>query len=283
MSSVKRSEDNNIVLVITQTTEDEFHLKQQLGTHFDDLRYMSIHDGPEGWLESSPRAVVIACNSLAESERTYRHMLMHEVEAGADVPHRSVLMCQLEEAEEAYGICCEGLFDDYLVHKPIHDVWRIRYAVWQALTLAAWSRNPPPEKHDTRTRHHQRLKPRVMVVDDDEFTRDVYLEILEGHGFEVMLVDDGSKALATATQKLPNVIVMDVNMPGLDGIEATRQLRANRSTVGVPIIFASGRRDKSTVEACVRLGANAYITKPINEQKLMEKIRQHLPFERSLR
>ena len=189
-------------------------------------------------------------------------------------------MCQLEEAEDAYDLCVDGVIDDYIVFKPLHDVWRINLCVLQALEGPARKRPTGDAADADKQGKRQRMLPTVMVFEDDPFTREVYEDILEANGYNPILVDDGSQAMIAIDETFPNVIIMDINMPGLDGIETTKQLRSDKRTTGIPIIIASGRRDKATVEACVKLGANGYVTKPINVDKLLEKIRQHLPFDR---
>jgi signal transduction histidine kinase len=112
---------------------------------------------------------------------------------------------------------------------------------------------------------------RVLMVDDNADMR-AYLAQLLAPYFEVVTAQDGDSALAAAIAEPPDVIVSDVMMPGLDGLELVRALRANARTQDVPIVLLSARGDADRLDA-LRLGADDYLLKPIGARELVARVR----------
>ena len=119
-------------------------------------------------------------------------------------------------------------------------------------------------------------KPRILVVDDESFYREV-LENLMRNDYQVVTAENGEQALELAGQSpQPDMIVLDVVMPGIDGYEVCRRLKSNLQTEDIPIIFLTV---KSNVDDEVRgfnLGAVDYITKPMSPPIVMARVRTHL-------
>jgi PAS domain S-box-containing protein len=112
---------------------------------------------------------------------------------------------------------------------------------------------------------------RVLVVDDNADMR-AYLAQLLASYFEVVTAQDGDSALAAAIAETPDVVVSDVMMPGLDGLELVRALRANAQTQDVPIMLLSARDDAGRLDA-LRLGADDYLLKPVSARELVARVR----------
>jgi len=110
---------------------------------------------------------------------------------------------------------------------------------------------------------------RVLVVDDDATIRDVLRRYLERAGHEVVLAEDGPRALATAGQAGPDLVVLDVMLPGLDGIEVCRRLRA-MSPVPVVMLTALGEEDDRVLG--LEVGADDYVTKPFSPRELVLRV-----------
>ncbi|HSN92324.1 MAG TPA: response regulator, partial [Anaeromyxobacteraceae bacterium] len=101
----------------------------------------------------------------------------------------------------------------------------------------------------------------VVLAEDSLATREVLRVLLEEHGFRVRLAGDGEEALARVGERLPDVVVSDVNMPRRDGLSLTRELRRRTETARVPVILLTSRDDEASRSAGARAGADAYLVK----------------------
>src|SRR5712691_11215646 len=106
--------------------------------------------------------------------------------------------------------------------------------------------------------------PRILVVDDSETNRDIIVTRLEAHGYEMLQAADGEEALAAVTQHHPDLVLLDVMMPNLDGIEACRRLKSNDDLAFMPVILVTARADPKNVVEGLEAGADEYLTKPID-------------------
>jgi two-component system, OmpR family, response regulator len=110
----------------------------------------------------------------------------------------------------------------------------------------------------------------VLVVDDEAHIRDVVQYALEREGFRVTLVADGASALDRIDSIEPDLVVLDVMMPGLDGLEVCRRIRARRR---VPILFLSARSDEIDRVVGLELGGDDYLAKPFSPRELVARVR----------
>lgn len=118
-------------------------------------------------------------------------------------------------------------------------------------------------------------KPIILVVDDDGPILALMRNLLKEFGFHPVTADDGAQAITTAQQQRPAVVLLDKNMPGMDGAEVIRALRGTPGLEHVPILMLSGERlTRSELED---LGADDAILKPFDIPVLIEQIRRHLP------
>ncbi len=114
---------------------------------------------------------------------------------------------------------------------------------------------------------------KIMVVDDSPTER-AYLEgLLKKKGFEVILVDSGEAAIERSKTDRPDLILMDVVMPGLNGFQATRAITRDESTKHIPVIICTTKDQETDKIWGLRQGAKDYVTKPINEGDLIDKIK----------
>jgi len=131
------------------------------------------------------------------------------------------------------------------------------------------------ELHSLASRRQPDSK-RILVVDDDDFQRKVLSSILVSEGYDPDFAASGEDALESIRHSRPNLILMDILMPGMDGLEATRQIKADPALAAVPIIIISGQNQRETVLECVTSGAADYIVKPYNKATLISKIEEAL-------
>ncbi len=117
----------------------------------------------------------------------------------------------------------------------------------------------------------------VLYVEDNEFNRKIVRQLLAATTYRLLEATDGEQGVATAVETLPDLILMDIQLPKLSGLEATRQLRQEPKTAGIPIIvvtsFALSGDDQKAQEA----GASAYLAKPYSPRELLALIRKLAP------
>jgi twitching motility two-component system response regulator PilH len=118
--------------------------------------------------------------------------------------------------------------------------------------------------------------PRVLIVDDSPTETYKFKEILEKNGFDIITADNGADGVAVARQELPDVVLMDVVMPGLNGFQATRQISKNEETKHIPVIIVTTKDQETDRVWGKRQGASDYLTKPVDESLLMETIKRVL-------
>jgi len=118
--------------------------------------------------------------------------------------------------------------------------------------------------------------PRILVVEDDEANRELVTRVLRREGYEVIPANDGLIGVARALAEVPDLILMDLSLPELDGWEATRQIRANPVTATIPIIALTAHAFAEEVQEALEAGCNRYETKPLVYRRLMKKVRDLL-------
>jgi len=114
--------------------------------------------------------------------------------------------------------------------------------------------------------------PRVLVVDDSPTETYKFKEILEKNGYSILTAENGADGVAVARQELPDVILMDVVMPGLNGFQATRQISKGADTQHIPVIIVTTKDQETDRVWGRRQGASDYLTKPVDEAVLIETI-----------
>ena len=114
--------------------------------------------------------------------------------------------------------------------------------------------------------------PRILVVEDNAENLDSLARRLERRGFEVLLAADGKIGVATAKAEKPDLILMDMNMPEVDGWEATRQIKADPGLAAVPVIALTAHAMSGDKERALEAGCTDYHTKPIEFPKLLAQI-----------
>jgi two-component system, cell cycle response regulator DivK len=142
-----------------------------------------------------------------------------------------------------------------------------------------WIR-PPPSRIVTKSPRHRiapdRRKSLILIVDDSADTREIYSACLTHSGYRVLTEPDGALGLHTAITHRPDVIVMDLSMPRLDGIDATRYLKRSHPTRGIPVIMLTGYPFEAINQEVLEAGVDVFLTKPCLPEELERNIRQLL-------
>jgi DNA-binding response OmpR family regulator len=115
---------------------------------------------------------------------------------------------------------------------------------------------------------------KILVVDDDNDTRRLIVSILEWEGLTALEAPDGEVAMTMAVSECPDLVILDVLMPGLDGYTVCRQLREDMCLHGVPVIMMTGLTGRDEELAGIACGADAYLVKPVSTLELLARVRE---------
>jgi CheY-like chemotaxis protein len=118
--------------------------------------------------------------------------------------------------------------------------------------------------------------PTILLVEDNELNRDMLSRRLVRKGYDVLIAEDGAKGLSAATDSKPDLILMDMSLPVIDGWEATRRLKAEPKTRAIPVIALTAHAMSSDREKAVAAGCDDYDTKPVELERLLAKIERLL-------
>ena len=124
------------------------------------------------------------------------------------------------------------------------------------------------------SRHHSR--PTVLVAEDHEDSRLLFKFFLESKGCRVVEAADGLEAVTAAEREHPDLVLMDVSLPGLDGLSATRRLRAQESLHALPVVIISGHAAAADRDEAVAAGCSEYLTKPLELNQLDGVLERHV-------
>jgi len=117
-----------------------------------------------------------------------------------------------------------------------------------------------------------RTMPKILLVEDNEMNRDMLSRRLTRRGYEVILAEDGAAGLDAARAQRPDLILMDMSLPVLDGWEATRQLKADEATRAIPVVALTAHAMAGDEEKALGAGCDAYETKPVELSRLLLKV-----------
>lgn len=120
------------------------------------------------------------------------------------------------------------------------------------------------------------VRPRVLLVDDYPDAREMYSEYLQFSGFDVVEAANGMEALQRAVDEAPDIILMDLSLPVMDGWEATRRLKADARTAEIPVVALTGHALAGISEGAKQAGCDAFVTKPCLPEDLVREIRRVL-------
>jgi twitching motility two-component system response regulator PilH len=113
---------------------------------------------------------------------------------------------------------------------------------------------------------------RVLIIDDALADRTNLERIVSGAGHTALLADSGAQGIERAKRDKPDVILMDVNMPDMDGFAATRKLKADEATKHIPVIFVTSKNQKAEMAWGQMLGAKGYVTKPYSPEQILAQL-----------
>ena len=118
--------------------------------------------------------------------------------------------------------------------------------------------------------------PKILLVEDNEMNRDMLSRRLERRGYEVLIAIDGAEGVSRAVADQPDLILMDISLPVLDGWEATRQIKADERSRSIPVIALTAHAMETDRERAIGAGCDDFDTKPVELERLLEKIEHQL-------
>ena len=120
------------------------------------------------------------------------------------------------------------------------------------------------------------MSKRILVVEDHRDNRQILRDLLTSADFEVIEAEDGEAGLAAAAAHRPDLILMDIQLPGLDGYEATRRIKADAALHAIPVIAVTSYASSSDVEKARAAGCDAFVSKPFSPRQLLAEVREYL-------
>jgi two-component system cell cycle response regulator DivK len=121
------------------------------------------------------------------------------------------------------------------------------------------------------------MSARVLVVEDQEDNRRIVRDLLSSAGYQIVEAVSGEEGVSLAEREQPDLILMDIQLPGLDGYEATRRIRANPALEKIPIIAVTSYALSGDDVKARAAGCDDYVTKPFSPRALLAKVREYLP------
>jgi two-component system cell cycle response regulator DivK len=121
------------------------------------------------------------------------------------------------------------------------------------------------------------MRKRILVVEDQEDNRRILRDLLTNAGYEIIEAENGEQALAVAARERPDLILMDIQLPLLDGYEVTRRIKADPALRAIPIIAITSYALSGDENKARAAGCDAYVTKPYSPRALLAKIREYVP------
>jgi CheY-like chemotaxis protein len=122
------------------------------------------------------------------------------------------------------------------------------------------------------------MSDRILVVDDTETMRSFYDVLLRGQGYQVEEAQDGVEAMEKVNAEAPALVLMDLMMPNMDGIEACRRIKSSERTRDVKVVMVTSRDEYSRITEAFAAGCDDYIVKPVDRTELMLKVKELLKF-----
>ena len=116
----------------------------------------------------------------------------------------------------------------------------------------------------------------ILLVEDNADNQEIYRIILAHYGYAVLQARDGERGVRMARDHGPDLILMDLTMPGMDGLEATRRLKADPSTAAIPVVALTACTQSEDIAAAEAAGCDAYLTKPVEPRRVADEVRRIL-------
>lgn len=116
----------------------------------------------------------------------------------------------------------------------------------------------------------------ILIIEDEEDHLEIVKLILEQHNYNIISARNGREGVESAQKNVPNLIILDVMLPEMNGYEVCKAVKGSSNTRSIPVIMLSIRSNPEDIEAAYKVGANKYMTKPFNLEELVKEVKKHL-------
>jgi CheY-like chemotaxis protein len=151
------------------------------------------------------------------------------------------------------------------------------YALCEAAQTLAAALGPQLQAARAMRELASHLRPTVLVVDEDSFERTMLASILKDTKIELICASTGAQAFRTMAIRRPDLILMDLDLPDVNGLEVTRLLKSSEPLADIPVIMVTGRSRRTIVMESLRAGAADFMVKPFRRATLLDKLEAHFP------
>lgn len=294
------------ILIATDIIGDAALVRGILNEEIDGIFTSTDSDhATADFVRHQPDVLVLAFNTLEKSERCYLSMYRSCPEIHLQ-PHRTVILSSRDEVKRAHELCMKNIFDDYILFWPMtYDAPRLNMSVHNALRelaalkavghkIAEFAVHSRPlaeleqmldQQSGAEMGHNDAasiadqvwmIRPTILVVDDDGFQHKLIDKLLDKKNYRLLFASNGGDALSMMCKVLPDLILMDVMMPDMDGLETMRKLKAEPKFEKIPVIMITGKSDGQIVSDSMKMGATDFVVKPFDKATLIEKVNHAL-------
>ncbi len=242
--------------------EDNDNLRKALKNELelDDFSVYTTADSPSGIKAAPDYKFRLILLDVAEGMED----TVSKLKLNPHTSHIPIIILVEESSAEPANLASEMCADSYIT-KPfektdIAEIIKLKLENCEAIAEKSQGRNTPS----------------ILVIDDDRVTRKVIQHNLRLDGFKVYMADNGPSGISTARKFKPNVILLDIMMPEMDGIEVLVNLKWNKKTKNIPVLMLTSKKTIGDTEAAYARKADGYITKPFKAKDMISVIRRHL-------
>jgi CheY-like chemotaxis protein len=267
------------ILAVAESDASAQAIVHRLGREFDGA--VAISTGPlrdivAAAAEARAAIVLLGLGTVAANERAARAL---RDAAGSEPPPLLLTLCHAGELAAANRLASDGVFDHYLAHPDELDPGRLAISARLGLRLAASGAAAAvaPDKPAPTQAAAVRARPVVLMVEDDEFTHQLVAVTLASHDVELVFESEGAGALESIRTARPDLVLMDVVLPGADGVELTQGMKRDPELAAIPVVMVTGEARREILMRSMEAGAVDFIVKPFTPDALVAKLGRFLP------
>ena len=262
------------ILAVAEHGEAAQDIVRRLGREFDGAVAVSTPPFPAivaAATETGAGVILLGLATLSANERVAR--ALRDAAAGSEKPPLILALCGASDVAPANRLASDGVFDHYLPHPDAADPGRLAVSARLGLRFAG---APRPDAVAPATAA-SRARPIVLMVEDDEFTHQLVAVTLASQDIDLVFESDGAAALERIGAVRPDLVLMDVMLPGRDGVELTQDLKTDPALAAIPVVMVTGEARREILMRSMEAGAVDFLVKPFTPDALVAKLVRFLP------